>query len=251
MSRCWLTGASSGIGAALAHCLLEQGHQVAVGGRHAERLTPLAERYPGQVLLAVGDLDQPQQVADIVGHIKQAWGALDYVILNAGTCEYLEPGHFDPALIERVLRTNVIALSHCLAAALPLLRAGRQPHLVVMGSSVSWLALPRAGAYGASKAAVRYLVESLRIDLAHEGIDVTLVSPGFVDTPLTRRNDFPMPQLWSAQRAAEHIARRLPRRPLEITFPGLFTFVLRLLGAMPARLRLALGKRMARQNKDG
>ncbi|WP_176517560.1 SDR family NAD(P)-dependent oxidoreductase [Pseudomonas faucium] len=247
MSRCWLTGASSGIGAALALRLLEQGHQVALGARQAHSLAALATRFPGQVLLAVGDLDQPEQVAQIAAQIEQAWGALDLVMLNAGTCEYLEPGQFDPALVERVMRTNVNGTSHCLAAALPLLRRGRQPHLVVMGSSVSWLALPRAGAYGASKAALRYLVESLRIDLVGEGIDVTLVSPGFVDTPLTRRNDFPMPQLWSAERAAAHILARLPRRPLEIAFPGGFTRLLRLLGALPPAWRLALGRRIARK----
>jgi len=247
MSRCWLTGASSGIGAVLAQRLLEQGHQVALGARRADSLAALATRYPGQVLLAVGDVSQPEQVARMVEQIEQAWGALDLVILNAGTCEYLEPGQFDPALVERVIRTNVLGTSQCLAAALPLLRRGQQPHLVVMGSSVGWLALPRAGAYGASKAALRYLVESLRIDLAHENIAVTLVSPGFVDTPLTRRNDFPMPQLWSAERAAVHIVARLPRRPLEITFPATFTLVLRLLGAMPARWRLKLGRRLARQ----
>lgn len=177
MSRCWLTGASSGIGAALAHILLEQGHQVALGGRHADRLAPLAEQFPGQVLLAIGDLDNPEQVAAIAERIEQAWGGLDMAILNAGTCEYLEPGHFDPALVERVMRTNLLGVSYCLAAAVPLLRTGQRPHLVVMGSSVTWLALPRAGAYGASKAAVRYLVESQRIDLAREGIAVTLVSP--------------------------------------------------------------------------
>ncbi|EJT85166.1 short-chain dehydrogenase/reductase [Pseudomonas putida S11] len=222
MSRCWLTGASSGIGAALAQCLLEQGHQVALGARHADRLAPLAERFPGQVLLAIGDLDDPVQVAGIATRIEQAWGALDRVILNAGTCEYLEPDHFDPALVERVVRTNFLAVSYCLAAALPLLRAGQRPHLVVMGSSVTWLALPRAGAYGASKAAVRYLVESQRIDLAREGIAVTLVNPGFVDTPLTRRNDFPMPQLWSAQRAASHTCQTPSRAPAGNQLPPAF-----------------------------
>ena len=250
MSRCWLTGASSGIGAALAEQLLEQGHQVALGGRRAESLTALSSRFSQQTLLAIGDIDEPRQVAAIAGQIVQNWGALDLVILNAGTCEYLEPGQFDPHLVERVLRTNVLGLSHCLHAALPLLRRGQRPHLVVMGSSVSWLALPRAGAYGASKAAVRYLIESLRIDLINEGIDVTLVSPGFVDTPLTRRNDFPMPQLWSAERAAQHIVARLPRRPLEINFPGVFTQVLRLLGALPVRWRLTLGQRLARKQQE-
>ncbi|MGC7839718.1 SDR family NAD(P)-dependent oxidoreductase [Pseudomonas wayambapalatensis] len=251
MSRCWLTGASSGIGAELARILLEQGHQVALGARQANRLAPLAEQFPGQVLLAIGDLDDPEDIAAITAQIEQAWGGLDMVILNAGTCEYLEPGQFDPALVERVMRTNLLSVAYCLASALPLLREGQRPHLVVMGSSVTWLALPRAGAYGASKAAVRYLMESQRIDLAREGIAVTLVSPGFVDTPLTRRNDFPMPQLWSAQRAARHIARRLPHRPVEINFPGLFICVLRLLGALPARLRLALGQRLARHEQEG
>lgn len=251
MSRCWLTGASSGIGAELARILLEQGHQVALGARQADRLAPLAEQFPGQVLLAIGDLGNPEDIAAIAARIEQAWGGLDMAIFNAGTCEYLEPGQFDPALVERVMRTNLLSVAYCLASALPLLRKGQRPHLVVMGSSVTWLALPRAGAYGASKAAVRYLMESQRIDLAREGIAVTLISPGFVDTPLTRRNDFPMPQLWSAQRAARHIARRLPHRPVEINFPGLFTCVLRLLGALPARLRLALGQRLARHEQEG
>lgn len=250
MSRCWLTGASSGIGAALAQQLLEQGHQVALGARQAENLAPLTAQFPQQTLLAIGDISDPRQVADVAAHIERSWGGLDLVILNAGTCEYLEPGHFDPDLVERVVRTNLIGVSHCLHAALPLLRRGQRPHLVVIGSSVSWLALPRAGAYGASKAAVRYLIESLRIDLVNEGIDVTLISPGFVDTPLTRRNDFPMPQIWSAERAARHIAVRLPKRPLEINFPGVFTVVLRLLGALPVRWRLKLGQRLARKQQD-
>ncbi|QQE82160.1 SDR family NAD(P)-dependent oxidoreductase [Pseudomonas putida] len=250
MSRCWLTGASSGIGAALAQQLLEQGHQVALGARQAENLAPLTAQFPQQTLLAIGDISDPRQVADVAAHIERSWGGLDLVILNAGTCEYLEPGHFDPDLVERVVRTNLIGVSHCLHAALPLLRRGQRPHLVVIGSSVSWLALPRAGAYGASKAAVRYLIESLRIDLVNEGIDVTLISPGFVDTPLTRRNDFPMPQIWSAERAARHIVVRLPKRLLEINFPGVFTVVLRLLGAMPVRWRLKLGQRLARKQQD-
>ncbi|MBC3372622.1 SDR family NAD(P)-dependent oxidoreductase [Pseudomonas sp. SWRI92] len=246
MSRVWLTGASSGIGAELAAVLLEQGHRLALSARQATPLRVWAERYGDQVLVLPGDLTDPGQVAAIIERIDVEWGALDQVILNAGTCEYLEPGHFDTRLVERVLNINLLGTCHCLEAALPLLRRGRNPHLVAVCSAVTWLALPRAGAYGASKAALRYLVESLRIDLAAEGIDVTLVSPGFVDTPLTRRNDFPMPMRWSAQRAARHITRRLPARPLEIAFPWLFIAVMRLLGRLPARWRLALGLRLSR-----
>lgn len=250
MSRIWLTGASSGIGAALASQLLEQGHRLALSARQVAPLQALATRYEDQVLVLPGDLTDPAQVADICRTIDARWGALDLVILNAGTCEYLEPGHFDTRLVERVLTTNLLGTSHCLEAALPLLRRGQRPHLVGVCSAVTWLALPRAGAYGASKAALRYLFESLRIDLAAEGIDVTLVSPGFVDTPLTRRNDFPMPMRWSAQRAARYIAQRLPARPLDIAFPWFFTFVLRSLGRLPARWRLALARRLARSSQE-
>ena len=246
MSRIWLTGGSSGIGAALAEILLEEGHQLALSARQIAPLQALAARFPSQVLLVAGDINEWQQVAEIGRQIERTWGALDLVILNAGTCEYLEPGHFDTELVERVVRTNLLGASHCVQAALPLLRRGKRPHLVVIGSAVTWLALPRAGAYGASKAALRYLIESLRIDLAAEGIDVTLVSPGFVDTPLTRRNDFPMPMCWSAPRAARRIATRLWNRPLEINFPQPFILAIRLFGSLPVRWRLALGRRLAR-----
>lgn len=244
--RIWLTGASSGIGAALAERLLAQGHQLALSARRLEPLEQLAARWPGQVLVVPGDLGDAEQVQAIGARIAAQWGALDQVILNAGTCEYLEVRRFEAALIERVLRANLLSVAYCLEAALPLLRRGERPHLVAVSSSVTWLALPRAEAYGASKAALRYLCESLRVDLAAEGIDVTLVSPGFVDTPLTRQNDFPMPLRWPVDKAARHIAARLDRRPLEIAFPTPFIATLRLLALLPQRLQLALGKRMAR-----
>ncbi|EWC40084.1 SDR family NAD(P)-dependent oxidoreductase [Stutzerimonas stutzeri] len=250
--RIWLTGASSGIGQELARVLLAEGHCLVLSARRAGPLHAFARRYPGQVLVLPGDLADPAQVRSIGAAIESHWGALDSVILNAGTCEYIDSRHFEAALLERVLQTNLLAAGYCIEAALPLLRRGVRPHLVGIGSSVTWLPLPRAGAYGASKAALRYLLESLRLDLAGEGIDVTLVSPGFVDTPLTRRNDFPMPLRWPVDKAARHIARHLERRPLNINFPRSFTGALRLLSLLPARLQFALGRRMARaQIKEG
>ncbi|AOE87378.1 SDR family NAD(P)-dependent oxidoreductase [Pseudomonas sp. TCU-HL1] len=250
--RIWLTGASSGLGRALALELLSAGHRLALSARNAGALQQIAARWPDQVLVAPGDLTEPWQVRDIGERIAHHWGALDTAILNAGTCEYLDARHYDAALVERVVRTNLLSTSQCIEAALPLLRKGERPHLVGVGSSVTYLALPRAEAYGASKAGLRYLLEALRIDLAREGIDVTLISPGFIDTPLTRRNDFPMPLRWPAERAARHIARRLPARPLDIAFPGPFIAGLLLLAHLPGHLRLALGKRLARnRDKDG
>ena len=248
--RIWLTGASSGMGIHMAEELLKSGARLALTARTLAPLKALSDRYPGQVLLVPGDLTDRPQVREIGNRITQLWGALDTVILNAGTCEYVDVRHFDATVIERVVRTNLLATSYCLESALPLLRAGSRPHVVGVVSSVTYWALPRAEAYGASKAGLRYLLQSLRIDLAQEGIDVTLVSPGFVDTPLTEKNDFPMPMRWPAHKAARHICQRLQKRPLEIAFPTLFIATLRLLASLPKRLQLALGRRLARTS-DG
>ena len=248
--RIWLTGASSGMGVHMAEELLKSGARLALTARTLAPLKALSDRYPGQVLLVPGDLTDHPQVREIGNRITQLWGALDTVILNAGTCEYVDVRHFDATVVERVVRTNLLATSYCLESALPLLRAGSRPHVVGVVSSVTYWALPRAEAYGASKAGLRYLLQSLRIDLAQEGIDVTLVSPGFVDTPLTEKNDFPMPMRWPAHKAARHICQRLQKRPLEIAFPTLFIATLRLLASLPKRLQVALGRRLARTS-DG
>ncbi|MFP0198442.1 MULTISPECIES: SDR family NAD(P)-dependent oxidoreductase [Pseudomonas] len=246
--RYWLTGASSGIGAALAEEILKSGAQLAVSSRQVAPLKVLSQRYPGQVLVVPGDLTNSQTVREIGEKIAMEWGALDTVILNAGTCEYVDARQFDASIIEHVVRTNLLASSYCIEAALPLLRKGTAPFLVGMASSVTYVPLPRAEAYGASKAGLRYLFESLRIDLADEGIDVTVISPGFVDTPLTAKNDFPMPLSWPVDKAARHIFAKLEDRPLEIAFPALFMAVLWPLSKMPARVQLAIGKRMVRSN---
>jgi NAD(P)-dependent dehydrogenase (short-subunit alcohol dehydrogenase family) len=244
--RIWLTGASSGIGAALAEQLLEQGHRLALSARSIEPLQALAKRYPQQVLVVAGDLGDAAQVRDIGEHIAQVWGALDCAILNAGTCEYVEASTFEAAMVERVMRANLLSASYCIEAALPLLRLGNRPHLVGVGSSATFMPLPRAEAYGASKAAMRYLLEALRIDLHAENIAVTLISPGFVDTPLTQKNDFPMPMRWPVTKAAWYIAERLHQQPFEINFPGPFIALLKLLSHLPKRVQVVIGARMAR-----
>jgi NAD(P)-dependent dehydrogenase (short-subunit alcohol dehydrogenase family) len=246
--RIWLTGASSGVGLALAEELLKAGHRVALTARTLEPLEALDRRFAHQVLLVPGDVTNPEHVTAIGARIAQVWGAVDTVILNAGTCEYIDARQFDASMVERVVKTNLIATAYCIQEALVLLRLGERPHLVGVASSVALLPLTRSEAYGASKAGLRYLLQSLRIDLAHEGIDVTVVSPGFVDTPLTAKNDFPMPMRWSAPKAARYIAERLEksRRPFDIAFPFVFILLLKAIALLPSRLQLALCKRMVR-----
>lgn len=244
--RYWLTGASSGIGAALAEEILKTGAHLAVSSRTVAPLKDLSLRYPGQVLVVAGDLTNSQTVREIGEQIAEDWGSLDTVILNAGTCEYVDAKQFDASIVEHVVRTNLLASSYCIDAALPLLRAGTAPHMVAMASTVTYLPLPKAEAYGASKAGLRYLFESLRIDLAPEGIELTVISPGFVETPLTEKNDFPMPLSWPVEKAARHIFEKLKDRPLEIAFPAAFMAALWPLAKRPDQVKLEIGKPMVR-----
>ncbi len=182
--RYWLTGASSGIGAALAEELLGSGAQVALSARSKAPLEQLAQRYPGQVLVVAGDLTNSQAVREIGEQIAQTWGALDTVILNAGTCEYVDARQFDASIIEHVVRTNLLASSYCIEAALPLLRAGQTPHLVGVASAVTYLPMPRAEAYGASKAGVHGMTLPLAREFAQFGIRVCTIAPGLFGTPM-------------------------------------------------------------------
>lgn len=244
--RIWLTGASSGIGRAMAEKLAAGGHLLALSARSVGPLQELADRFPGQVLVLPADLSDAAEVQAAGQRIASEWGALDWAILNAGTCEYVDVDAFEAAMFERVMRTNVIGTANCIEVAIPLLRNGTQPRLVGVGSSVTFCPLPRAEAYGASKAAVRYLFQSLELDLARWNIAVSLVSPGFVETPLTANNDFPMPMQVSSEKAADNIIRGIEKGKREISFPGPFIAVLKLIGGLPNALRFAATEGMAR-----
>lgn len=250
--RIWLTGASSGIGQSIAEQLAIEGHLIAVSARREDPLQQLADRFPGQILVLPVDMTDAEAVRQVGVRIEHAWGALDWAILNAGTCEYVDIAEFESAMFQRVMQANVQGTVQCIEAALPLLRKGTQPRLVGVGSSVTFCPLPRAAAYGASKAAIRYLFQSLELDLAQWNIGVTLVSPGFVETPLTAGNDFPMPMQVNSDDAAAIIIKGIEKGKREVSFPGPFITVLKLMGGLPNRLRFALTKGMARpaSNKE-
>lgn len=247
--RIWLTGATSGIGEALAKKLIAQGHHVVVSARNQAALDALCEGHPNAFPLAL-DVSDRKAVLAAGQQIGEQLGALDLALFNAGTCEYLDAQQFDMDLVERVFTPNLFGTLYGVEAALPLLRAarkeGKPARLAATSSASAYLPLPRAEAYGASKAAVSYFLESLRLDLDQEGIDVSLIHPGFVKTPLTERNDFPMPMQVSADTAAEAIINGLVKGHLDIHFPRRFTYLVKFLGILPPALRRRIGLRMTR-----
>lgn len=250
--RIWLTGATSGIGEALATKLIAQGHHVVLSARNQEALDDLCEGHPNAYSLPV-DISDHQAVIAAGEQISTWLGALDIALFNAGTCEYLDAQHFDMALIERVFTPNLFGTLYGVEAALPLLRAarkeGKPARLAATSSASAYLPLPRAEAYGASKAAISYFLESLRLDLDQEGIDVSVIHPGFVKTPLTDRNDFPMPMQVTAEQAADAIIAGLVKGRLDIHFPRRFTYLVKCLGILPPALRRHIGLRMTRRQE--
>lgn len=216
----WLTGASSGIGEALVSPLAEQCQQLVISARSRVALERVKQACGcDNITCLTVDITDRESVHQASREIQRTWGRLDTLIANAGTCEYIDVNHFDAALFERVINTNLIGLANCVEAVLPLLRHSQRGYLVGMSSSVAWLPLSRAQAYGASKAATSHFLEAMKIDLAAHHIDVSVIAPGFVKTPLTDKNDFPMPMRISAEQAADAIITGLKRRTWEIRFP--------------------------------
>ncbi len=242
--RVWVTGASSGIGQAVAVELRRRGATVIASARNQEALEKLAADTGTHALpLNVTDRRATQEAAQ---SIQDRFGGLDVAVLNAGTCEYVDVRHFEAPLFERVMRTNFLSMVYGIEAMLPLLRESTCPHLVGMSSSAAYAGLPRAEAYGASKAAIRYLLDSLRVDLVSEQIPVSVICPGFVRTPLTDLNDFPMPFLVEVEDAARIIVDGIARYKYEIHFPKRLSLAFKLLGLLPHGLYTRLASRMAR-----
>jgi short-subunit dehydrogenase len=167
--------------------------------------------------------------------ISTKFGCIDQVILNAGNCEYLEFPDPDWSAIRRVMEVNYFGTINCLQVALPLLRQSTvaRPHIVAVASQVTNAPFAKAEAYGASKAALQYFFSSLCIDLAPENIDVSVVNPGFVDTPLTRKNDFDMPFLMDVDDAAQRIIKQIESRPRSYSFPKRLRALLLISRLMP------------------
>ncbi|MFD2228775.1 SDR family NAD(P)-dependent oxidoreductase [Alkalimarinus sediminis] len=242
----WIVGASTGIGEALFRELNNVGNTIFISARNKAQLESIALTANATVEVLELDITDEFAVSAAAENIRQSVGRLDQVIVNAGTCEYIDSDEIDMAAVRRVMDTNFWGALNVINAALPLLRSARAmdpnnaPQLAIMSSSVTYQALPRAGAYGASKAALRYFVESLKLDLQHEGIDIRVISPGFVKTPLTDKNDFDMPFIIDSEVAAGRIVDGLNSNRFDIHFPSRFTRILKGISLLPDSLRFKL-----------
>jgi short-subunit dehydrogenase len=240
-----ITGASSGLGAALAEAYAAPGVHLALGGRDASRLEATATRCRAagaEVAVAALDVCERAAIADWVA-TSDARRPLDLVIANAGVSGGTGRGREAAEQVRRILAINVDGVLNTVLLAVPLMVERRRGQIALMASLAGYRGLPGAQAYCASKAAVKVFGEGLRGELAGRGVGVSVICPGYVDTPMTQRNRFPMPFLMDAPAAARLIRRKLARNKARIAFPWPMASLVWLLQALPpGAIDLALAR---------
>ena len=234
----WLLGASTGIGRATASQLHGLGAHVTVSARSAESLAAFVADHPGAqaVPLDATDAGAVQAAAQA---LMQRHGRIALAMYCAGHYSAMSANQFDLAEALRHQQINYVGALNLLDALLPVLlrqrSAGQPAHLSLVASVAGYRGLPKALAYGPTKAALINLAEVLYLDLAPHGVGISLINPGFVETPLTANNHFYMPALISPQQAALAIVRGWAAGDFEIHFPKRFTLALKLLRTLPDR----------------
>jgi NAD(P)-dependent dehydrogenase (short-subunit alcohol dehydrogenase family) len=236
----WITGASSGIGRELARQLAADGWTVFATARDVAALEALAAEGGGRIHALPGDVTDAVAMADAIATIEAAGRPLALAILNAGI--YLPVGAADLARepFEKSFAVNLSGTVNGLVPALAAMQARGRGQVAIVSSVAGYGGLPTSAAYGATKAGLTNLAESLRFDLDRLGILVQAVHPGFVETPATDRNPFAMPFIVKADEAARRIRRGLARTGFEITFPRRFTWLLKAVNLLPYPLYFAV-----------
>jgi NAD(P)-dependent dehydrogenase (short-subunit alcohol dehydrogenase family) len=239
----WLLGASSGIGEATAHALHRLGARVVVSARQGPLLAQFVADHDGSraLTLDVTDAQAVQQAAQTL----LAAGPLDCVVYCVGHYQAMRADAMDLADMKRHMDINYLGALNVLNAVLPTMRAARQGHISLVGSVAGYVGLPNSLAYGPTKAALINLTEALYLDLHPLGIGVSLISPGFVQTPLTANNHFDMPALLTPAQAADAIVSGWAKGRFEIHFPKRFTLWLKALRLLPYRAQLYLVSKVA------
>jgi NAD(P)-dependent dehydrogenase (short-subunit alcohol dehydrogenase family) len=222
----WIVGASSGIGRATAAALHRRGAVVAVSARNAAALQQFVDEFPGAIALPV-DVTDPASIQAAAVSLEAQAGLPDLVFACAGHYKAQRATAFDLDEMLRHQAVNYVGPLYLLQAVLPKMLAAGRGHISLMGSVAGYRGLPQALAYGPTKAALNNLAEVLFLDLREKGLGVSIVNPGFVETPLTAQNRFRMPALMTPEGAAEQIVQGWEAGRFEIHFPRRFTLSLK------------------------
>ena len=246
----WITGASSGLGEALAVELATEGANLYLTARSKDKLELVNNslQNPGYVMPC--DVTDDYQLTQTINRVITQASQIDVAVLNAGTYLPTPLAELNSDDARALFEVNFFSIVRAIELLAPHMTARRSGHIVVVGSVAGDIGLPYAAIYSASKSALNRLCESLQPELAEFGVAISVVNPGFIKTPLTDKNDFPMPFLISAEEAARGILKGIADRRFEIRVPFMMGFMMRRLARLPKGILLAITKRMLRNNGD-
>ncbi len=237
--KIWITGASSGIGKAVAKKFASEGWKVAVSARRKELLDELAKDQ--NITSFPLDVTNRTQISDVFKRILSEFGNLDLCLFSSGTYEPKDEQNIDPDKIKNVMNVNFLGVIDCVKAVEDFFKKKKSGHISIVSSIAGYRGLPNSSGYGPSKAALTNFSESIYFDFKKFGVRVSIVSPGFIKTPLTDKNEFPMPFLKTPEYAAEKIFKGLIKSSsFEIHFPKGLTLTLKFLRILPYKLYLFL-----------
>jgi NAD(P)-dependent dehydrogenase (short-subunit alcohol dehydrogenase family) len=232
----WVTGASSGIGRSVALELARRGWTVAISSRRLDQLEAVAAEavgLSGRVVAHVADVTDAVALAGVVEAIESVHGPLVLAFFNAGLAPYTRAGTLDITAFEQAFAVNLLGVAKGLAPVLARMAERGKGQVAVNASVAGYGGLPKAAAYGASKAAAIHMCEALKFDCDQLGIRLQVVNPGFIETPLTAKNDFPMPFLMKMDEAARRIVNGFERGGFEIVFPRRLVWILKAVNLLP------------------
>ena len=231
-----ITGASSGIGHRLALNLASRGAKVGLVARRGDKLDETVkeiESKGGNALALSADVQDDKAISAATNRLRDHFGPIDVLVANAGIATTTHAAELESSGVAPVININVIGAANSALAVIPEMIARGQGHLVVISSLAAYRGLPKSAAYCASKAAVSAFFESLRLDLGPKGIDVTIIHPGFIKTPLTAGREADMPYLMELDAAVEKIVWAIEKRKKSYAFPWQLASIVRLGMVMP------------------
>jgi len=232
--RCWIVGASTGIGAALADLLAAKGARVALSARRHEPLEAMSARYgKDRALVLPLDITDAPALETAAKAIVDRWGGIDLVVPMAGEYKPMRAWELDLKVARTMVEVNLMGYLNIVAAVVPRMIAQKSGTIALVSSVAGFRGLPKSLIYGPTKAAIINLAETMYMDLAEKGVGVAVINPGFVKTPLTADNEFEMPNLISPEEAAREIVQGLEDGEFEIHFPKAFTRKLKFLRHLP------------------
>jgi len=249
----FLTGASSGIGAALAHRFAADGAHVVLAARRADALARLADQIisaGGRASAAPLDVRDRDAVAETIARVEAEVGPIDILVANAGVGAEMPVTEFCAERFEGIIRTNLMGPVYCIEAVLPSMLERRRGHIVGIGSLAGYRGIPAASGYSASKAGLAVTLESLRVELQNHGVKVSTICPGFIKSPMTDSNQFEMPFMLSLEDGVDRIHRAIRRGRREYAFPWPLAFIVRASRHLPNWVydRLLKNRRVEKSN---